>query len=139
MVADGKPSTEAYRKIYKSKAAAAESNSCRLMGNDKVAARINELKTATAELCRLSRRDLAAFCADIITTPLAKVNARSALCQEETTTRDGSKFTRKIKMPSKLDAVDKLAKLCGYYAPEKHAHEFDTVEDFLHKFTHGKE
>ena len=59
-------------------------------------------------------QELAEFLTSIIRTPIGNVDEQSKLAQE---VRFDSE-SKTIKMPDKLSAVEKLAKLKGYNAPE---------------------
>ena len=116
---------EAYSKVYpKASKASAETMGPRLLRSPAVKARVAELQGKAAEGVVRKIEEVAKFCEDVIFTPLAGLDENSPLVQEvhyEQMRGKGSenRETVKIKLPSKLDAIDKLAKLRGWYAVEK--------------------
>ena len=118
-IANGEAASRAYGAVYGVKGATAEVNGCKLLRNTKVAARIRALQDENALLSQLSRNEALAYLADIVRTPCGLVTADSKLAEEcvERTTRDG--LMRVVKMPSKLGAVQVLARMCGWHEPEK--------------------
>lgn len=88
----------------------------RLANSRKVRARLAELRDAAETEAVADARELAEYLTRIIRTPVGRVKANSDLAQEA----EGGKV-RRIKLPSKLDAVDRLCRLMGYYAPEQRA------------------
>ena len=63
---------------------------------------------------KLSRDEAIGILVDIIRTPVGHIHEGHSLAQEFRSTPAGT-F---IKMPGKLEAMDKLAKLLGWYDPE---------------------
>lgn len=88
----------------------------RLASSPMVRARLAELQDAAKTDAVADARELAEYLTRIIRTPVGRVRADSDLAQEV----EGGKV-RRIKLPSKLDAVDRLCRLMGYYAPEQRA------------------
>jgi hypothetical protein len=92
----------------------AHQNACRLRANESVAARIEELRARNAEKCQLSRDEAVQYLVEILKTPITEVTADHRLAQSYDA-RSG-----KIELPNKLGAMQLLAKMCGWQAPEKH-------------------
>jgi hypothetical protein len=86
-----------------------------LVRTNGIAERIAELKAAQAKKSELSRDELREFLTELILTPAGKVNEQSRLCQSYKVTPE----VREIRMPDKLRAVERFAKLCGFNEPEK--------------------
>lgn len=108
-LSSGMSASEAYKEAgYK----ADDANAARLTRNDQIRDRV-------AELLEFSLAEGKRFLADIIRTPIGKVDANSHLCQERTYIEGQEETSVKVKMPSKLDAFDKIARLLGWYAAEK--------------------
>lgn len=123
LVASGKyTQTAAYREVYPSsrrwKDITLHPRASRLMC--KVYTRIQELQTESAQKATVERAEIIQYLSDVIFTPIGKVTDQSNLVQEFVVRGD----TVLMRMPSKLDAVDKLCKMLGYYEPEKQNHAF---------------
>lgn len=117
-VVDKLSKAEAYRKAYKrddmSNAAASKAAS-RLSKNDELLRMIKNLNDRLDTTAIASKQECMEFLTQVIRTPIEAVGEDSPLAQESITTRDGVRF----KMPSKLDAVRELARMAGYYEPER--------------------
>lgn len=87
--------------------------------------RIRELQVIPAKESIAARTELAEYFTRVIRTPIGEVKPTSDLAQEfrEVAIPDGGSMVQ-VKMPSKLEACDKLAKLMGYYEPEKREEKF---------------
>jgi Terminase small subunit len=92
----------------------AHQNACRLRANESVAARIEELRARNAEKCQLSRDEAVQYLVEILKTPISEVTADHRLAQSY------DPKSGKIELPNKLGALQLLAKMCGWQAPEKH-------------------
>ena len=123
LVASGKTQADAYREVYplarRWKDANVHTAASRL--NAKVLPRVLEIQETCAKAFTVEKVALIRFLADVIRTPVGSVDDKSPLAQEVDVFPAGpdGQVRVRIKMPSKLDAVDKLAKLLGYYASEK--------------------
>jgi hypothetical protein len=114
LVASGKFShSEAFRQAGYAENGAKE-NASRLMTNDNVSARIEELRARNAEKCQLSRDQAVQYLVEILKTPIGEVNVDHRLCQSY------DAKSGKVELPSKLGAMQLLAKMCGWLEPEKH-------------------
>lgn len=122
LVVSGRPHGRAYEEAgYKAKGDFADQCAARMLSrNAKVKARVAELKSENASGCRLSREQAMSFLCDIIETPVGEIDPNHKLAQEYR--EPGETTAAMIKMPAKLDAFDKLAKMCGWYEPEKIQH-----------------
>jgi hypothetical protein len=85
-----------------------------LRANESVAARIEELRARNAEKCQLSRDEAVQYLVEILKTPISEVTADHRLAQSY------DPKSGKIELPNKLGAMQLLAKMCGWQAPEKH-------------------
>jgi len=107
----------------------------RLMANDRINNRINELKRESVEKCRISKGQLIDYLVDVIQTPAGEVSRDHKLCQGYKDTE----VSNEIKMPDKLKAAEILCKLTGWNEPEKVTHEAgDTLTTFLQKLRSGQ-
>jgi len=107
----------------------------RLLADCKIAARIAELQTSFAEVLEkklgVKRETIARSLVEIIKTPVGEVDETSPLCQEYKRSRrvtgageDAAEWqTEHVKTPSKIDAIDRLNKMAGWYEPELHDHD----------------
>lgn len=94
----------------------------RLAHAAKVRARLAELQEAARTEAVADAQELAEYLTRIIRTPVGRVTRGSDLAQEaETITKDTYK-THRVKMPGKIEAVDRLCRLMGYYPPERKEH-----------------
>jgi hypothetical protein len=93
----------------------ASNSAQRLLANPKVMARIAELRDEGMVSYQLERRELMDYLVDIIQTPAGQVKEGDRLCHSYRHTAQ----RRSTSMPDKLKAAEMLAKLCGWFAPEK--------------------
>lgn len=117
MVAGGKSATAAYRKVYGATQRVAEGNACRVMENDGVSARVEELKKKVE--------------AEFAMTRLEWLESFARLAKKAERSKDYSAARGCLREIG-------LA-MARWYAPEKHEHQIDSFDEFLHKMTHGKE
>jgi hypothetical protein len=104
------------------------------MVNDGICKRVAELKEAQSQKSELSRDQAREFLTEVILTPAGKVNEQSRLCQSYKVTPE----VREIRMPDKLRALEQLAKLCGWDAPDKVQLSADNeLTEFLRKLRGG--
>lgn len=117
-VASGMSQTEAWRSDRPRSHASAKSiheKASKLAARPEVAARIRELAQEAASSAVATSRELQEFLTRIIRTPVGRLNVMSDLVQD--VERNG--HVRRVRMPSKIDAIDRLARMLGYYVPEK--------------------
>lgn len=122
-VAGGEAAGAVYARVYAGAGAAtAASRGPRLLKRPEVHARVAELQEAGAAGCVFTLQRTLEYLVEILETPAGAVDERHRLCQEvqESTTRTGT--TVKVKMPGKLEALEKLIKLRGWYQPDKVEH-----------------
>ena len=117
-VVQGENNSEAYRKAFPKASrwvpSTIHSKSCRLRARNNILTRIREIQDRVQSANVATAQELAEFLTSIIRTPIGTVDEQSKLAQE---VRFDSE-SKTIKMPDKLSAVEKLAKLKGYNAPE---------------------
>jgi len=128
LVASGKYTlTAAYREIYPSsrrwKDVTLHPRASRLMC--KVYARVQELQAAAAEKAVIYKASILGYLRDVILTPIGQLDASSPLVQRYVVRGD----TVIITMPSKIGAVQELAKALGWYQADKHEQSFKFVPD----------
>ncbi len=132
-VAEGASAASAYLSVYGCSEATAETNGPALLReNTLVALRVSELKAIQAEIIntkfRMSREDVIQGLVEVWKTPIGEIRENHQLCQEYSFTPGMHGDSVKYKMPSKLDALEKLIKMAGWYAPEKIEHSGTAVE-----------
>ena len=117
LLASGRSQSAAYREVYpKSKAWAGEGlhpEASRLA--HKVSARVVQLQQEGVSKAILTRNELAEYLSKVILTPVGEVGQDSPLVQEYSADKSGIR----VRMVSKIAAISELAKLMGWYAPEK--------------------
>jgi hypothetical protein len=118
-IASGEAASRAYTAIYGVKGATSEANASRLLRNAKVVARIRALQTEAGEKAGFERADAIKFLVDVLRTPVSELHPSHPLCQSFHESRAGNKSTLHVQMPSKIAALEKLARLRGWYEPEK--------------------
>jgi phage terminase small subunit len=105
---------------YKSKGSAAKAAASRLRAHADVSAYITAVQKQAASGAVMDRQEALEYLTRNIRTPIGEVDETSDLAQEVTRDEVGEETIRtKIKMPGKINAVDRLAKMLGWYAPEK--------------------
>jgi hypothetical protein len=115
-IALGEAAGAAYRKVYQAKAVAAEAAGSRLLRNVKVSARVAEIQGKAADETVLSLIERRRFLADVVRTPIEKIDESSPLAQSyEFTTIPGdeARTLHKIKVPDKLKAIELDSRLAG--------------------------
>jgi hypothetical protein len=88
-----------------------------------IRSRVNELRCSFEQLLTeklgVRQETLARYLLDVIETPIAEVHRGHKLCQEYRYADTMNGASESVKMPSKLEAVEKLVKMAGWNAPEK--------------------
>jgi hypothetical protein len=101
----------------------------------KVGKRIDEIRVKSAELCRISKRELLEFLADAVQTPAGNVTSKDKLCQSIKITEQGTE----LKIPDKLKAAEMIAKMCGYNEPDElNLSASDSLTQLLTEIRAGK-
>jgi hypothetical protein len=128
-VTAGTPAGRAYEAAgYAAKGAAADVSASKMLRFPKVAAAIAAERERMRTRARMSKDDAVDWLCDVMRTPLAEVDERSLLAQEVVRDELGEALVRtRIKMVPKLDSLRELAKLLGWYEPERHDHAFNVV------------
>lgn len=139
-VAEGMSGTGAFRAHVAeqgTKTEACMTGASRLLARDEVRLRVAELRMTFQEVLQerlgVRQETIARFLVSVIETPVEEVVPNSALAQEVKRSRkivgrgeDAEEWeVEQVKTPSKLDAADKLAKMAGWYEPEKVEHSGD--------------
>lgn len=125
-IASGLTAGRAYEQAgYSARGNGADVNGCKLLKRADVAAEVERLRKQSAEDCRWTRKRGLDFLCDVLETPIGKINADHVLAQEHqaATLRVGER----LKMPAKIDAFRELAKMLGWYEPEKHQLEVEVI------------
>lgn len=129
LVASGLPGGRAYERAgYRARGASADAQASRLVRIGKVSKRIAELQATNRELASMERGEAIRFLEEVIETPIGEVGPDHRLCQEYRETVDRAGVRKLVKMPAKLDAFDKLARMHGWYQAEKHQHSVAHVD-----------
>jgi Terminase small subunit len=114
--------TEAYRQAgYAPKDA--DVNGPALMGKHGIKERIKELRAESYELSKMSKAEALALLAEIARTPAGEVNPSDKICQSVKRTEGDGWSSVEIKLPGKIEAIDTLARLCGWNEADRHAFE----------------
>ena len=128
LVANGKTQADAYREVYPQsrlwKDKSVHERASKVCA--KVRPRIDALKRQAASRAGITREELVEIMAEIVRTPGDAIPAGSRIVQE---VREG-KFGSTVVIPSKVQAADFIAKVCGFYAPQKveNEHRFSPDE-----------
>ena len=118
LVASGMAQGRAYEQAgYDATGTVADKAASRLATNVEVANRIAELRTENRRLSSMTRAEAIDFLCEVVGKPIGEIDTSSRLAQEYQ--EPGEHSGGKIKMPGKIDAIRELAKICGWYAPEK--------------------
>lgn len=95
----------------------------KMLANPNVRVRVEELRCSfdrlLVEKLGVKQETIARYLLDVIETPVAEVTRGHKLCQEYHYAETMHGAVEKVKMPSKLEAVEKLVKMAGWNAPEK--------------------
>lgn len=137
LVVSGRPAGRAYEEAgYSARGHAADVEGSKFLTKPEIAAYIAQLRAESAKDARLSKAQVIAFLCDVIATPIGEVTPDSRLAQEyeaPSESRGG-----RIKMPGKIPAVQELAKLCGWYAPEKVEVKADSLAELIREIRSRK-
>lgn len=106
----------------------AETEGSKLQKNPKVAAFIKSLRSEVAEKVKSNlvaeKSEALEFLTRVLRTPVGDISQASDLCQEFTMDQINDEMIRtKTKMPDKLRAIERLARLLGWDSPEEIKHE----------------
>lgn len=129
LVASGKTQADAYREVFpgsrKWKDSAVHVKGSELAG--KVKGRISELQAKVADAAVVDRATALTVLSEILLKCPDDVTGKARFAQEMTIDPLTGKVT--IRLPSKIAAFDALAKVFGWYAPQKVDGEFRFVPD----------
>ena len=117
LVASGKTQSDAYREVYP-KSLKWQDKDVHVRAsvlNARVVQRVKELQQIAAANARISLDELVEIMAEIVRTPGDAVPDGARIVQE---VREGKFGSTKV-IPSKVAAADFIAKVCGFYAPQK--------------------
>lgn len=112
---------------YKSRGKAARVQAARLLANDSVTAYLEELRAESDKAARVDRERAIEILSEAVITPIGEIGPNHPLAQEYRVGKHGET----IKMPGKIEALRELAKILGWYEPEKHDHTvrgFEVIE-----------
>jgi hypothetical protein len=129
-VASGLNASEAYRQVsgnHKN----ANVHSDEWMKCRGVEERIRELQEENNRKSELSREEALAFLANVVRTPAGDVGPHDALCQAHKHTIGDGWESHDIRVPDKLGAIQQLARMCNWNAPEKFQVSGDTLSAYL--------
>ena len=117
LLAEGRSQADAYRKAYPQskrwKDEAVHVKGSELAG--KVSVRVRELQEELAKRSVIQKEEVVKFLSDVVRTPVGQVGPDSALAQGY----ENGKHGLRVSLVSKLAAIEQLAKLLGWYAPQK--------------------
>lgn len=86
----------------------------RLLTKANIQARIEWIRSESLKKVQFEIEEAAQFCVNVIRTPVGEIDQDSPLAQEIKPTQFGDQ----VKLPAKLDAMDRLAKLKGWFKDE---------------------
>jgi len=124
-VAEGLSGAAAYRREISDSCTYETSvvGASKLLANPNVRVRVDELRCSfdrlLVEKLGVKQETIARYLIDVIETPVSEVTRGHKLCQEYHYAETMHGAVEKVKMPSKLEAVEKLVKMAGWNAPEK--------------------
>lgn len=119
-VAKGMTAKQAYKEMQPDCTdESAETLGPKLFRTVQVRDRVDYILGKAAQHVVMTKAEALAICVEILRTPIGEIDQNHPLAQEMTITETGEKVVTRVKLPSKLDALDKLAKICAWYAPEK--------------------
>jgi phage terminase small subunit len=124
-VAAGMNQTEAYIKAgFKTTKDAARANAARMIANDNISRRINELRAATEDIqiAKMKKQEKLDFLAQVIRTPIGHLTPGSPYCAEHSTEiLPGSAgiVRQRVKAFDKLRAIELHSKLMGHFEPDR--------------------
>ena len=117
LVAEGRSQADAYRETFpQSKRWKDESvhvKASRVMA--KVGPRVRELQEDLAKRSVIQKEEAIKFLSDVVRTPIGEIGPDSPLAQGYERGKDGLR----VSYVNKLAAIEQLAKLLGWYAPQK--------------------
>ena len=122
LVASGRTQADSYREVWpKSKRWKDSSVHVRAsLVAAKVSQRVTEIQQASAAKAGITRDELVEFMAQVLRTPIGDVTDKSPISERLRVTPSGIE----VFMPSKIAAADFIAKVLGFYAPQKFDGEF---------------
>jgi hypothetical protein len=132
-VAAGTSQTDAYMKAgFKATKEAARRNAARMLTNADIKKRIKEIQTENPDIsiAKMTKQEKLDFLAQVIRTPIGKLEPDSPLCaeylDETVASNDGKVITtrRKVKCFDKLRAIELHSKLLGHFEPDRKEIEF---------------
>lgn len=119
-IVDGMSQQDAYGHAYpKASASAARTMASRLLTNANIQARVSELRAEIAERAVIDKAEIVNFLASVIRTPISEIDATSPLCQEHTISEVDGRRTERLRTVPKIQAVERLCKMCGWDQPDK--------------------
>lgn len=127
LLVEGRSQSAAYREIYPRcrtwKTESVHEKASKLAA--KVRPRVSALQGLGVSEAIMTRNELAEYLTGVIRTPVGKVGSDSPLVQEYSADNSGVR----VRMVSKIAAAAELAKLMGWYAPEKTDYSFGFKPD----------
>ena len=124
LVAGGESAASAYRKVHP-KASAATAKTCgpECARKPHISLTISELrakvKDKAEEKFAMTKLDMLNWLKGIITTPIGEVHEMHHMAQEFTVTETAMGGSKKVKMPGKVEAAEKIIKMMGWNEPEQ--------------------
>lgn len=113
---------------FKGKGKSAKAAASRLRNHPQVSAYMEAIMRKSAEGAVMNRQEAMEFLTLNVRTPVGEVDETSKLAQEVTRDEVGEETIRtKIKMPGKIEAIDRLAKMLGWFEPEVQKVQFEVI------------
>lgn len=127
LLAGGRSQADAYREVYPRSRAWRDTSVHERASkiSAKVLPRVRELQVDLEKRSVIQKEEIVRFLSSVVRTPVGQVGPDSPLVQ----VYERGKHGLRISMVSKLAAIEQLAKLLGWYVPQKVEGEFRFTPD----------
>jgi hypothetical protein len=130
-IAKGLSASDAFRVVTPGNPKNVDIKACQMRRQAGVEERIAELRRENDKKATLSRAQALKWLTRVITTGAGDVGPHDALCQSHKVTSGDGWESHEIRVPDKLGAIQQLAKMCNWNAPEKFQVGGDTLSAYL--------
>lgn len=114
-----------YEQAYGTTRAAAIKNAHRVLRRPQVQEYLAKLDEDARAFTDITREEILEHLLEIVHTPAGEIGPDSPLCQEyrEEQTQHGTRTV--VKIPSKIEALKEIVRICGFAKPEEVKHGVD--------------
>jgi len=128
-VASGESAAAAYRAVYtKASVSSAQTLGPEMLRNPQISFRVNELRrevrAVAAKNFAMTKVTMLNWLKSIIDTPVGEVHEAHELAQEVTYCESSMGSSKKVKMPGKLEAAEKIIRMMGWNEPDQLAVDY---------------